>query len=66
MKLVDVIQEVRILPGQRLATSPVAEPAGWRKRRSGAGSGKLPGSVWSLERVSKVVVPFGISRGRDA
>ena len=66
MKSVDVIQEVQVLPGQRLATSPVANPAGWRKRKSGAGQGKLPGSVWSLEKMSKVVVPIGISEGGDA
>ena len=49
MKLVDVIQEVRFLPGQRLATSPVAKPVGWRKQKSEARWSKLIGLVLSLE-----------------
>ena len=51
MKLVDAIQEVQLLSGQRLATSPVAKPAGWRKQKSGARWSKLIGPVLSLESV---------------
>jgi hypothetical protein len=62
MKLVYVIQEVaRILPGQRVATSPVGKPAGRRRQRSEAGWNKSIGLVLSLERDSSVVVPSGIS-----
>ena len=53
MKLVDVIQEVRFLPGQRLATSPVAKPVGWRKQKSEARWSKLIGLVLSLESVHR-------------
>ena len=49
MKLVEVIQEVQFLPGQRLATSPVAKPVGWRKQKSEARWSKLIGLVLSLE-----------------
>jgi hypothetical protein len=42
--------------GQRLATSPVAELVGRRKRRSEAGGSKSAGSVLSLESCLKVVV----------
>ena len=63
MKLVVVIQEVKFLPGQRLATSPVAKPAGGRRRTSGAGWSKSVGRVLSLESWMKVVVPTGISSG---
>jgi len=63
MKLVEVIQKVEFLPGQRLATSPAAKPVGGRRRTSGAGRSKPVGPVLSLESGSKVVVPKGISGG---
>jgi len=63
MKSVDAIQEVQFLPGQRLATSPVAKLVGRRRQRSEAGRSKSVGSVLSLESCLKVVVPYGISRG---
>src|SRR5919109_773994 len=48
-------------PGQRLATSPGAKPAGGRRQTSEAGWSKSAGSVSSLERCLKVVVPQGIT-----
>src|SRR2546423_13979617 len=47
--------------GQRLATSPVAKPAGGRRQTSEAGESKSAGSVSSLESCLKVVVPQGIT-----
>ena len=44
-KLVFAIQEVEVLSGQRLATSPVAKPVGRRRRRSEAGWSKSVGCV---------------------
>src|SRR4029450_5808424 len=57
-------------PGQRLAPSRVAKPAGGRRQTSEAGWSKSAGSVSSLESCVQVVVPQGIttpghlSRGR--
>ena len=49
LKLVDVIQEVQVLPGQSLASSPVVAPVGRRRQRSEAGEDESTGSVLSLE-----------------
>src|SRR4030095_4403844 len=48
-------------PGQRLATSPVAKPAGGRRQTSEAGGSKSAGSVSSLGSCVQVVVPPGIT-----
>ncbi len=48
MKSVDVIQEVKFLYGQRLATSPLVLPAGGGRPMSGARMNKSMGSVLSL------------------
>ena len=64
MKLVDAIQEVQVLSGQRLATGPVAKLVGRRRQRSEAGRSESVGSVLSLESCLKVVVPYGISSCR--
>ena len=63
MKSVDAIQEVQFLPGQRLATSPVAKLVGRRRQRSEAGRSESIGSILSLESCLKVVVPYGRSSG---
>ena len=52
--------------GQSLASSPVAELVGRRRRRSEAGGSTSTRCVLSLESCLKVVVPYGINRDKNA
>jgi hypothetical protein len=67
MKLADVIQEVQVFPEQRLATSSVAKPAGWKRQKSEARWSKLTGFVLSLESDHRCgPVKAGVAKAREA